>query len=383
MPGRRGKPWYRAGRNAWYCTHERRQVLLASGPKTETAAEAMRAFHALKAQPPGAGGQPASSTTVAELFDRFLASVEASRKASTLRWYVATLKTFRARHRDDRASELRPHHVEAWAITLGESRNYRRNSIAAVKAAFAWGARMGLLESDPVVRTPKPPPERRRAIPSRADVDRLVEATAGTPFGAIVLVLADTGCRLGDAASIEARHVRWDERVAVLDVHKTDRVSGDKVVPLTPRVLKLLRDLSSRHPTGPLLRTTRGNQWRTWAVAHEFVHWRKRLGLSDALTAHGLRHRFVTDAVGVLPRPVVAALLGYSSTEVVDRVYDHSPDEVRESAAVMTAALDAVSRRNTATPQPDASAQQAGVEQTGRPQRGTTAGKPRRRPGRG
>jgi len=274
------------------------------------------------------------------------------------------------------------HRIEAWAITLGTSRNYRRNSIAAVKAAFAWGARMGLLESDPVVRTPKPPPERRRAIPSRTDVDKLLEATEGTAFGQLVRVLADTGCRLGDAASLESRHVRWSERIAVLDSHKTDRATGDKVVPLTPRVLELLRDLADRYPDGTLLRTTRGNAWSTSSAAHEFVHWRQRLELPASLTAHGIRHRFVTDATRVLPRPVVAALLGYASTEVIDRIYDHSPDEVRESAAAMTAALDAVSRDSAGSrtpssgPEPD-----AGTAKPPRPE--PRRGTPRRRPGRG
>ncbi len=107
-----------------------------------------------------------------------------------------------------------------------------------------------------------------------------------------------------------------------------------------------------------------------------------KVELPASLTAHGIRHRFVTDATRVLPRPVVAALLGYASTEVIDRIYDHSPDEVRESAAAMTAALDAVSLRSAdtrppASPEPEPDAGKAKPHRP-EPRRGT----PRRRPGR-
>ena len=105
---RPAKPWYRTADGAWYCTHDGRKVRLVSGPKAETADEARRAFHALKAQQPGAGGPKPSTLVVGELIARFLDSVEATRKASTYHWYLATFRTFRDRHRNDLAADIRP-----------------------------------------------------------------------------------------------------------------------------------------------------------------------------------------------------------------------------------------------------------------------------------
>jgi integrase len=380
---RQAKPWYRTRGGAWYCTHDGRKVLLVKGPKAETAEEALREFHRVKAGLAQETAPKPAGITVAELLERFLDAVEADRKPGTYRWYTNVLKTFRAAHRDEPAESIRPHHLDAWARSMGSSRNYRRNNLAAVKAAFAWGRKMGLLGSDPVADTPKPPPERRKAIPLREEIDRLLEATDGTPFGDFVRVLADTGCRLGDAASIEARHVHWAEKVAVLDTHKTDEHTGDKIIPLTDRAAAILERAAARHPDGPLLRTTRGNPWRTWAVAHEFVHWRRRLGLSESLTAHGVRHRFVTQGVRVLPRPLVAALMGYSSTEVIDRIYDWSKEELQAEAQGLRAALELVNRQSAgiAPPGTDAPAQGAGpASQEGQP--GARIGRHRGRPGR-
>jgi integrase len=351
--GREAKPWYRESRGAWYTKHEGRQVPLARGPKDETEAEAKRAFHRLKAGLDRSTGETApAGPAVGELIVQFLDHAKAEHKPSTYAYYRHRLRMFADRHADSAAKSITPHDVIAWARQYGTSPTYRRNTIAAVKALFAWSRLVGLIAADPVADTPKPA-ARRRAIPGREAVARLLEGTEGTPLGDLLKVLHETGCRLQDARRIEARHVRWEAGVAILPEHKTDGTTGrPKVIPLTDRALELLRRLADRWPSGPLLRNTRDEPWTQSAVSQAVQHRRARLGLGPEATPHGLRHRFVTDAVAVLSRPVVAATLGYRGTDMIDRVYDHTGDALTEDAAALRRAAEAV--RGSAAPSPPA-----------------------------
>lgn len=352
--GRAAKPWYRSGRG-WYVEHGGRQVCLASGPRDETEEAARVAFHRVKAGLPieeGSEGGP----TVGELIGQFLRHVKAERKPSTFGWYRATLRGFRDKHQHRLAAAIVPHDLLEWARAF-KSANYRRNNLAAVKAAFAWGETVGLLTTNPVSKTPKPAPRRRQAIPTADAVARFLDATAGTPLGDLARVLWDTGCRLQDARRLEARLVRWDAGVAVLPEHKTDGTTGKpKVVAIPAGTLELLKRLAERWPEGALLRNTRDQAWTQSAVSQAFQAARIPLGMGPEMTPHGLRHRWVTDAAKVLPRPVVAALAGHG-VEMTDRIYDHTDDEILSDAAAMVAAAELVrGRTHSRHPPPGPSA---------------------------
>jgi integrase len=96
------------------------------------------------------------------------------------------------------------------------------------------------------------------------------------------------------------------------------------VIHLPEPVLALCRTLAEAHPTGPLFRTTRGDQWRkkSWKQAMERAQ--KKLGLAKRPMTSGYRHQMATDllAAGVSDA-VVAEVLGHQSTAMVHKHYGH------------------------------------------------------------
>jgi integrase len=331
------KPWYWAARQAWVVEIEGQRHTLAKGPKPETRAAAVQEFHRLMAQR-GQANPAAASIAVKTLSGLFLDHIEADRKPKTYEWYRRHLKSFVAAHGDRQASSIRPHHVADWAGGHGWGPSTRRGAITAVKAAFAWGRKMGHLELDPIKDLDKPTPVRREKIISRAQAKAILGAVPAR-FGLFLEFLLECGARPGEAAALTKADVDLERGIAVLVEHKTERSTRkSRLIPLSARARQILTDQIGENPAGALFRNDKGNAWTRYAMACAFRRLRAKLGMGKEATAQAMRHRFATDAAKILPNTVVAAILGHKSTAMVDRVYTHIGDEVE----VLVEAVDKV-----------------------------------------
>lgn len=129
--------------------------------------------------------------------------------------------------------------------------------------------------------------------------------------------------------------LRWShfrrraEHDSTLEIpHKTQRVTGKtKVIPLTPRTLDFFTELWRLRVDDVVFHNTHGTPWNRHAFDHHFQRRRDGLGLAADLSPYCFRHSFATDAVQArAEKSDVAALLGHTSTRMLDTVYSHAED---------------------------------------------------------
>lgn len=317
--------WYRKAKDTWYATVDGRKVSLGVKGKANRKA-AQEAWHRLMAGAPAPKSEPRTSAVrVRDVVDAFLSDVGGRAKPRTVAVYRYLLGTFSAKWGDRAVAGLKPHEVEAFARKPSWSPSTRHDFLGALVTAFRWAVRAKLLDANPLADVHKPPKTSRgvNAVLT-ADQFAALSAASGPAFRVFLTGLWLTGCRPGELARLEAKDVDFRTGVAVLAEHKTAEKTGrPRAIYLSPEALALVRDLSGKHPTGPLFRNSRDGAWSGWSVVKAMEAARGRAGLSHAI-AYGLRHSFATDAlVSGVPDATVAALLGHSNTGMLHKHYSH------------------------------------------------------------
>jgi integrase len=342
--GRTAKPWYRASRDAWYVEVGGKQVRLANG--REGRQEALQAFHRLMVDRTAGrprAGQPAAAGELILAWldeqDRRVGRGELS--ARTRDWYELQLDGLAEAVGDIPAESLTPEAVFAWLDTKpGRGTTSRHHALATVRAVFRWAATRRKIP-DPLAGLALPPRrQRRETVLAPEQWLTVLDGVRSAGFRELITFLHATGCRLGEAAQLEARHVDLVAGTATTWRHKTARVTGrPRVIVLPPAALEQLRRLIAARPDGPLFVTEDGSSWTKDAVNCQVRRIRDRAGLGHEFTAHALRHLFGTDAlVRGVPVPVVAALMGHSTATTVARWYDHTAgrgEDLRKAAAAV------------------------------------------------
>lgn len=314
------KPWFRPGRG-WYVELSGKQIRLTGKDGSED--EAKRAMHGLLAQRGiESPGEKPAAMSVADVCLAYLDHAKVNLKPLTYDFYVRHLKAFAGAEGKTSSADLRPMHLTAWVASKEWSNTTRRGAITAVKRAFEWARRQGMIPDNPVADAEKPPAARREGIPDRAEVERILEAIADRQFKDLMLAIHDTGCRPGEAAAVTAKDVDFKAGTWTL-AGKTEHKTGRKrVVYMTPRVAEICARLCRDNPRGPIFRNTRGNPWTRNAMACRFDELRRKGIASKDGTAVAFRHLFITDSLEKeIPVATVAELVGHVDTGMIQRVY--------------------------------------------------------------
>jgi integrase len=141
-------------------------------------------------------------------------------------------------------------------------------------------------------------------------IDRLV-ARLPDVSSALVLFLAETGCRLGEALALT-----WAD-AGVEQVTFRDTKNGEtRTIPLTARARSALERMTGRED-GPWIGLGR------WEFADDWSRARSRVGLPKEAVPHCLRHTFATRALAKsIPLERVRAWLGHKDVRTTLR-YTH------------------------------------------------------------
>lgn len=166
---------------------------------------------------------------------------------------------------------------------------------------------------------------------------------------ALMLFLAFTGARIGEARALRWRHVRWDASRVVIarsisaGVESAPKSGRERSVPLADQVAASLDGLSRRqHFTGPddLVFTTTGDYLDRSAARRRYVRARDIARKADpsmpALRLHDLRHTFGSLAAGSFDLVAVQAMLGHSDIRTTSR-YLHSRPAAEDAARLSQA----------------------------------------------
>jgi hypothetical protein len=197
---RKAKPWFRKSTRSWYVQVDGRQVPLGRDKQ-----EAQRKYHSLMA-----GRRNGHSIgRVDELLDEYLEHVQRNQKPGTYRLYRHYYTSLVASTPNKRIHDLCPHDVRRWLDGKDWNATTRKIAVKAIKAAFNWGVRQGLIPASPLVGLRAPAALTRDVLISPEQWKIITRRAKGELLD-ILTLSRETGCRPQEARIIEAAHVRGD-----------------------------------------------------------------------------------------------------------------------------------------------------------------------------
>lgn len=230
------------------------------------------------------------------------------------------------------------------------------NIYCVLRAALDGAVRDGLVARNIAAKVDRPNvPKKEAHHISAADLTKLLTAAEGLRYRDVLVLIAGTGIRRGEAAALAWSKVNFDAGIIRVDA-TLSRVGKDLVitepktersrrnVPLSPAMVALLKSQKARQAAE---RLRAGNQWtdtglvftselgsavdprnilRTVELAA------KKAGI-DKAGVHTLRH---SAATGWLESGVhikaVSDLLGHSSIAITGDIYGHTSDDTARKA---------------------------------------------------
>jgi len=161
-----------------------------------------------------------------------------------------------------------------------------------------------------------------RREPLRSEnIDPLVNACESFKEKLVVWTLLDTGLRVGEFCTLKPENIEWQyERIIV---HGKGGPFGSRskrrVVPMTPRVHRLLEVQFVTHPDMGMTRRTAQRIVRQVAG---------RAGITQHLTPHVLRHTFAVNCARAgVSTASLKKLLGHDRLETTEIYLNISPED--------------------------------------------------------
>lgn len=177
--------------------------------------------------------------------------------------------------------------------------------VQGVKRLFNWLVEEEILTSNPARRIKKPNPKRKapKGI-THEDLMALLETTVAGEWidirdRVVMLVLADTGCRVGGLCGLAVQDVNLADRQMTL----TEKGEKTRIVPFSPYTQEALQDWLAVRPqvqTQALflsldLQGRAETPLKTRGVSQMLSRRAKRAGITGPVNSHSFRHAFARD----------------------------------------------------------------------------------------
>ncbi len=288
--------------------------------------------------------------------DAFITSCRAAGLSSrTLDWYAANLAAFSAFCVADGADWRAPDALRSFIAAL-QSRSSRfenhskrpaesgglsiatiRGYVRTLKRFYHWCCDEELLTVDPTRRLVMPKAPRRvpRGI-ALADFQRLLEK-AGTRDRAVLLVLADTGCRVSELCGMRRR----DVDLTVGKILVLGKGQQERFVFLTAPTCEALKTWLSEAPDHEYLFVgQRGERFKASTVTCLLRRLKVRAGVTGRCNPHSFRHGFAREYLlrgGDLAS--LSAMLGHGDLQTTMIYSLFAADELRQKHDAHSAIL--------------------------------------------
>lgn len=225
---------------------------------------------------------------------------------------------------------VQPGDLDAYVVSLrrrGLSPVTIAGRIVAIKTFFAWCVRRGYLSRSPADHLRKPQLERggRAMAMARDDLTRLIGAADGRPRDlAVLLFLADTGCRIGELVNLKLCDVDLVECAA-----QVSGKTGGRWIDFTGRTAEAVEVwLTVRDGLGDTLFGMTSN-----GVRKMLERLGARAGVTGRVNPHSIRHlvgqNWLDQGANL---EIVRQKLGHRDIAVTAMFYAHQ-DRVRVKAA--------------------------------------------------
>jgi integrase len=266
-----------------------------------------------------------------ELSDRFLEQYVAA--PQTVEYARRRLRRPLTALGEAQARDVTPEALQRIVAPLGPA--YRRDIVRTLRMVYRFGIENGLVDRNPAARV-KAPMQRRspKMLPfeSLDEVDAVAQECGR--WGPLVVFMADTGARPGEAVALEHRHVSG----AVVELPGTKTDGAWRAVHMTKRGQEAIGQMPRALATSRVFHID--GRPISWRYFHQDI-WGPALqsaGLAPR-PPYALRHTFAYLSLRAgVPIAVLAREMGHATTEQTFRVYGGWCREMGADAAKLRSA---------------------------------------------
>ncbi|MFV8466356.1 tyrosine-type recombinase/integrase [Flavobacterium sp. LB1P62] len=256
-----------------------------------------------------------------EKFKQWLRSKRYSE--NTLATYSEALKSFLVFYREKTISEINNEDViiynNDFILKNNLSASYQNQIVNAVKLFFIT-IRETKIEVDKIHR-----PKRAKLLPnvlSKEEVKLILNAHSNIKHKMMLSLIYSCGLRCGELLALQPVHIDSIRNIVLL---KNAKGKKDRIVPLSPKILEMLRDYYKLYKPKTYLfeGQTIGLQYDARSLQLILKQALQKSGITKPATLHWLRHSYATHLLenGTDLR-YIQELLGHSSSKTTE-IYTH------------------------------------------------------------
>ena len=162
-------------------------------------------------------------------------------------------------------------------------------------------------------------------VPDPEEVNEILQKVRGTLNEVPVYLAAECGMRASEIAALRIENVHEDhirvKEAAVLDENNVEQIKSPKSfksyrdIPITTEVSEYLILKSVNGRVCPRRAINVCNNWDKFRTKHK---------INENLNFHALRHHYASKLLlQGIPQKYIAELMGHSSTDMIEKVYQH------------------------------------------------------------
>lgn len=163
-------------------------------------------------------------------------------------------------------------------------------------------------------------------ILTKEEIERLANATENLRDKAFILLLYESGCRIGELLPLKIKHIQFDEHGCILLV---EGKTGSRRI----RAIDYTKDLIKWLDSHPLKEDSEAFVWMKFGNKNELVGYasitsmlrsaREKSGITKAVNPHAFRHARATHLAKELPEAIMKEHFGWTQSSDMASVYYH------------------------------------------------------------
>ncbi len=213
----------------------------------------------------------------------------------------------------------------------------------AMKRFYKWkfGTLPDYMENIKVSR--KPSHDKKIDLITRADVDEMIRNCNNARDKALISILYDSGCRIGEILDLKISDIVYDEYGVILHVHgktgnRSVRIIGDSIAYLRDYI-KTKDDRDEYLFTGQQ-GDTMHKQLQYSAVRKLFINVKKRAGIDKRIYPHLFRHTRASLLASKVPEAPLENQMGWVHGSQMTAIYVHLSGRDQDDAILKAYGID-------------------------------------------
>lgn len=264
-----------------------------------------------------------SELLLSDAVERYIKSKENVLSPSTVRGYYAILRNYLPCLMQTRLKELNTEVIQEQFNVFAKDHSPKtcRNAYGLISSTLK------INRPDLQLNITLPQKQKRNIyIPSEADILKISKLLDGSLMKTAFLLACQCGLRASEISALKKKFVYADHieikeaRVVGVDgdVTKAPKsVSGYRNVPISKSFFDFL--ISSADEEGYIC------NMRAPAISNSWTSFRRKNGFDEDFNFHALRHYYASKCLLLgMPQKYIAELMGHSSLDMIEKVYQHT-----------------------------------------------------------